>query len=212
MSSANTGAVNYINGGAGEDTIGLGTVHSGTSPRCSSLHSAIPTSRLLTLLVQTLTTLTPPITSRSLQLTASAQSLNVGDFTTNTGGVVTFVAVGNGLTARATMIDRNLMQVRALFSPTTLAPTSCSPRQVPKPVASLVTLLFSSTVPLPLVLVIQVASLASTTLPLPSCLLDLRISFLQSPPFGEAFFCLLIILYIVIFSFPFSLVAFDSTF
>ena len=27
-----TGAVNYVNGGAGKDTIGLGTVHSGTNP------------------------------------------------------------------------------------------------------------------------------------------------------------------------------------
>ena len=178
----------------------MGTVHSGTSTQVQfAAFSDSNISAFDTISANANNTDASYNLSQSAVNFASAQSLNVGDFTTNTGGVVSFVsAVGNGLTARATMIDPTLMQVRALSSPTTLALTSCSPRQVLKPVASLVTLLFSSTVPLPLVLVILVASLASTTLPLPSCLLDPRISSLQSPPFGEAFFCLHIILYFVL--------------
>ena len=78
-------------------------------PRFSSLHSATPTSRLLTLCANANNTDASYNLSQSAVNFASAQSLNVGDFTTNTGGVVSFVgAVGNGLTARATMIDRNL--------------------------------------------------------------------------------------------------------
>ena len=107
---ANTGAVNYVNGGAGEDTIGLGTVHSGTSTQVQfAAFSDSNISAFDTISANANNTDASYNLSQSAVNFASAQSLNVGDFTTNTGGVVSFVsAVGNGLTARATMIDRNL--------------------------------------------------------------------------------------------------------
>lgn len=108
---ATTGAINEIIGGAGSDTIGLGGITSGGTLRVS--YAALSESNISAFdNVSANAGANATFTlSQSAVNFASGQLLTNADFSTNTGGVVTFIsAVGNNMTARAEMIDRNLGQ------------------------------------------------------------------------------------------------------
>lgn len=107
-SLANTGAFNTLLGGADADTIGLGATFSGTSTNVAfaARDSVVGAFDTVSALAGTNSTYS---ISQSAFSFASGQSLANADFTTNTGGIVTYInADANTLTARAAQMDEYL--------------------------------------------------------------------------------------------------------
>jgi hypothetical protein len=107
-SLAATGSLNIILGGADADTIGLGTNFSGTITNVGFAADDSIVGAFDTVSANAGTNATYTISQSAFSF-ASGQSLANGDFTTNTGGIVTYInADANTLTARAAQMDEYL--------------------------------------------------------------------------------------------------------